>query len=110
MKLAHLLVPTAVALLACTSTGFAAAGDADAEALLKKNKCFTCHSVDKKKDAPSYKDIAAKYKGAADAPQKLYTHLTTTPKVMVDGKEESHDALKAKDEEIKNAIRWILSR
>ena len=36
MKPSHLSIAAAVALFACTSTGFAAAGDADAEALLKK--------------------------------------------------------------------------
>jgi cytochrome c len=88
-----------------------AADDAAAEALAKKSGCFKCHSVDKKKDGPAYKDVAAKYKGKADAEAKLYTHLTTNPKVKVDGKEETHDSLKTKnDAEIKNVIAWILSR
>ena len=86
--------------------------DADAaQALAKKNNCFKCHAVDKKKDGPSYKEIAAKYKGKADAEQKLYLHLTTNPKVKVDGKEEEHTALKTKKEaEIRNVVRWILTR
>jgi cytochrome c len=88
-----------------------AADDAAAQALAKKSGCLTCHSVDKKKDAPAFKDVAAKYKGKADAEQKLYTHLTTNPKVKVDGKEEAHDSLKTKnDAEVKNVIGWILSR
>ena len=88
-----------------------AADDAAAEALAKKSGCLKCHSVDKKKDAPSYKEIAAKYKGKADAEQKLFTHLTTNPKVKVDGKDEAHDSLKTKnDAEVKNVIGWILSR
>lgn len=86
--------------------------DADAaQALMKKSGCFKCHSVDKKKDAPSYKEIAAKQKGKPDAEQKLYTHLTTNPKVKVDGKEEQHDSLKTKNEaDVRNVIGWILSR
>jgi cytochrome c len=88
-----------------------AADDAAAEALVKKSKCLTCHSVDKKKDGPSYKATAAKYKGKADAEQKLYTHLTTHPTVEVDGKKEKHESLKTTDDaEIKNVIAWILSR
>ena len=88
-----------------------AADEAAAEALVKKSKCLTCHSVDKKKDGPAFKEVAARYKGKADAEQKLYTHLTTNPKVKVDGKEEAHESLKTKnDAEIKNAIAWILSR
>jgi cytochrome c len=90
----------------------AAALDAGAaEALAKKSGCLKCHSVTQKKDAPSYKEIAAKYKGKADAEKTLFTHLTTNPKVKVDGKEELHDNLKTKNEaEIKNVVEWILSR
>lgn len=88
-----------------------AADDAAAEALAKKSKCFNCHAIDKKKDAPPYKEIAAKYKGKPDAEQKLFTHLTTNPKVKVDGKEESHDSPKTKnDAEVRNLVSWILSR
>ena len=36
-----------------------AADDAAAEALMKKSGCFKCHSVDKKKDGPSYKEVAS---------------------------------------------------
>ncbi len=82
-----------------------------AEALSKKSGCMKCHSVSAKKDGPSFKTTAEKYKGKADAEQKLYTHLTTNPKVKVDGKEELHETLKTKsDDEIKNVIRYILSR
>lgn len=92
--------------------GSAGAADADAaQALLKKSDCLKCHSVDKKKDGPSYKEVAAKYKGKPDAEQKLYSHMTTSPKVKVDGREEEHAAVKTKDEaETRNLVRWILSR
>jgi cytochrome c len=94
--------------------GAAAAADVDvaaAEALAKKSGCLKCHSISQKKDGPSYKSVAEKYKGKPDAEQKLYTHLTTHPKIKVDGNEEEHDALKTKnDAEIRNVIRWILSR
>ncbi|MEK6243309.1 MAG: c-type cytochrome [Pseudomonadota bacterium] len=82
-----------------------------AEALTKKSGCMKCHSVSAKKEGPPFKETAGKYKGKADAEQKLYTHLTTNPKVKVDGKEELHEALKTKnDAEIKNVIQYILSR
>lgn len=85
-------------------------GDA-AQALMKKSGCFKCHAVDKKKDGPPYKEVAAKYKDKPDAEQKLFTHATTNPKVKIDGKEETHESLKTKDEaQIRNVIRWILSR
>ena len=86
--------------------------DADAAlALAKKSNCTKCHSVSAKKEGPPYKETAAKYKGKADAEQKLFTHLTTSPMVKVDGKEEEHTAVKSKDEaEIKNLIAYILSQ
>ena len=36
---------------------------AAAKALAQKNACMGCHAVDKKLVGPSYKDVAAKYKG-----------------------------------------------
>ena len=88
-----------------------AAVDADAaQALLKKSDCFKCHSVDKKKDGPAYKEVAKKYKGKADAEDKLTKHMTTSPMVEIDGKKEEHKAIKSKDAaEIKNVVQWILS-
>ena len=105
------LVITIGAFVALGSAPVARADDAAVESLMKKSNCFKCHAVDKKKDGPSYKEVAAKYKGKPDAEAKLYTHLTTNPKVKVDGKEEEHDSLKTKDDaQIKEVIKWILSR
>lgn len=90
----------------------AMAVDEDAAlALAKASKCTKCHSADKKKDGPSYKETAAKYKGKADAAETLYKHLTTNPKVKVDGKEEEHTGVKSTNEgDIRNLIAYILSR
>ena len=88
-----------------------AAVDADAaQALLKKSDCFKCHAIDKKKDGTPYKEVAKKYKGKADAEDKLFKHVTTAPLVEIDGKKEEHRQIKSKDPaEIRNAIQWILS-
>ena len=98
-------------LLASTGVG-AAAMDADAaQALMKKSNCSKCHALDKKKDGTPYKETAKKYQDKADAEQKLYLHLTTNLKVKVEGKEEEHISLKTKkEEEVRNVVRWILSR
>jgi cytochrome c len=89
----------------------ARADDASSETLMRKSGCFKCHAVDKKKDGPAYKDVAAKYKDKPEAQQKLYTHLTTNPTVKIDGKEEKHETLKTKeDADIKGVIAWVLSR
>jgi cytochrome c len=82
-----------------------------AQALAKKSGCMKCHSVSAKKEGPPFKETAAKYKGKPDAQKALFTHLTTNPKVKVDGKEELHDAPKTKNEaEIRNLVQYILSR
>ena len=84
---------------------------AAAEALMKKSGCMKCHSVSAKKEGPPFRETAAKYKGKADAQAVLFKHLTTNPKIKVDGNEERHDSLKTKNEaEIKNVIAYILSR
>jgi cytochrome c len=86
--------------------------DADAaQALIKKSDCGKCHAVDKKKDGPSFKETAEKLKGKPGAEDELYKHLTTGPMVKIDGKEEKHKVVKSTDEgEVRNLVRWILSR
>jgi cytochrome c len=82
-----------------------------AEALMKKSGCMKCHSLSAKKEGPSFRETAAKYKGKPDAEAALVKHLTTNPKIKVDGKEELHDALKTKNEaDVRNVARYILSR
>ncbi len=90
----------------------AQAADADAaQALARQNNCFRCHSVEKAKDGPAWKDVAAKYKGKADAQQRLLTHLTTGEKAkFADGHEEEHKIIKSPDvAKTKNLLDWILS-
>jgi len=110
-----LQIALAMGSILCVSLGLAQAQPAvdasAAEALLKKSGCTKCHSVSAKKEGPSFKETATKYKGKPDTEQKLFTHLTTNPKVKVDGKEELHDSLKTKsDADVKNVVQYILSR
>ncbi len=79
--------------------GNAHAQDAKAgEAAIKKAGCLKCHSVSADKDGPSYKSVAAKYKGQADASAKL--------EKFVSGHQ---GGAKAKDQ-AKNMVAYILSR
>jgi cytochrome c len=113
VKLQHLafVLTAASAIFAAPNIHAQAVDAVAAEALAKKSKCFTCHSVDKKKDGPSFKVTADKYKGKPDAEAKLFIHLTTNPTVKVDGKPEQHESPVTKSEaEIKNLIGWILAR
>lgn len=106
----------AIASLAGVCLGLAAAGAqaqdvSAAEALMKKSGCLKCHSVSAKKEGPPFKETAAKHKGKADAEAALFKHLTTNPKIKVDGNEELHDNLKTKNEaDIKNVVKYILTR
>jgi len=106
------LIP-ALALAFALSPALAQAVNEDAATdLAKAGKCFRCHSVDKAKKAPSYKRIAAKYKGKADAEEKLLKHLSGTKSVKVeDGGDEEHEPPPAKDAaDLKNLVNWILTR
>ena len=105
------LTAALLALALTVSPNAPAADAAAALALARKSDCLKCHAVDKKKDGPSYKDVAAKYKGKPDAEAKLYTHLTTNPMVEIEGEKEEHTSLKTKnDAEIRNVVQWILSQ
>ncbi len=87
--------------------------DADAaQDLIKANNCSKCHAPDKKKDGPSYKETAAKYKGKPEGEERIYKHLTTGEKAKFpDGHEEDHKRIKAKDvADTKNLIAWILAQ
>jgi cytochrome c len=105
------LVAGAFALAAHSPAALAVNDDA-AEDLAKAGKCFRCHSVDKAKKAPSYKRIAQKYKGKADAEAVLLKHLSGTQSVKVeDGGDEQHEPPPAKDAaDLKNLVQWILTR
>ncbi|MGE5652134.1 MAG: c-type cytochrome [Bacillota bacterium] len=86
----------------------------DAEAAQKLTRaegCLRCHGIDRGKDGPAYKEVAAKYKGKPDAEAKLTQHLSSGHKVKFpDGHEEDHKIPKTKDtDQIKNVIQWILS-
>ena len=103
-----LAIPAAAALVALP----AQAADADAaQALMKKSGCMKCHAVSAKKVGPSFKETAAKYKGQADAEGKLVKHLTSSPKIKVEGTEETHENVKSTNEaEVKNLVQWILAQ
>ena len=100
-----------VAVLFCASGEAGAADAVAAQALARQSNCMKCHAIDKKKEGPSYKEVAAKMKGKPDAEAKLIQHITTGPKVKFeDGTEEEHAIIKSKNQaDIKNLVQWILS-
>ena len=65
------VVSIAVSTLLAAAPAHAALDNAAAEAMMKKDGCAACHSIDKKIVGPAYVEVAAKYKGDKDAVAKL---------------------------------------
>jgi cytochrome c len=70
------------------------------EDLAKSSGCLNCHAVDTKKMGPSFKDVAAKYKGKAGAQDDLVGKITTA---------KGHPAVKASPDDVKSLVKWILA-
>jgi cytochrome c len=93
----QIMVLAAAAALAfpiCAQAQDAKAG----EAAVKGSGCLKCHSVSADKDGPSYKSVAAKYKGQGDAAAKLEKFVAG-----------HHGGPKPKDKG-KDVVAYILSR
>ncbi len=88
-----------VLIAACSAALFAAPALAQ-EDLAKSAGCLNCHATDTKKAGPSFKEIAAKYKGKADAEATLVAKLK-------DGK--GHPAVKASEADLKGIVKWVLA-
>jgi len=101
----------AIGLALGVAAGARAADEEAARGLARQSNCFKCHAVDKKKEAMPWREVAAKYKGKADAEAKLIHHITSGEKVKFeDGHEEEHKIVASKDPaQIKNLVDWILS-
>lgn len=91
-----MVLVTAAACVMAAGFGFAQSGPE----VLKAKGCMNCHEADKKKVGPSYKDIAAKYKGDKGAEAGLVAKLK-------EGK--GHPKAAASDAEIKAAVQHVLS-
>jgi len=95
---------------ACAS----AANEDAAKELARANNCLKCHAIKKDKDGPAWSKIAEKYRGKADAQDRLVTHLTSGEMAKFpDGHEEKHKIIKTDPEndtaQIKNLVDYILS-
>ena len=91
-----------IAMTALASIALAASGAANAqEALAKSDGCLNCHDVSAKKVGPAFKEIAAKYKGKADAEATLVSKIS---------KGEGHPKTKASPDDAKSLIKWVLSQ
>ena len=77
------------------------------EELAKKYNCLACHQTDKKLVGPSYQDVAAKYKGQADAPDKLAAKVKAGG-VGVWGQVPMPPNSTVPDADMKALVTWIL--
>ncbi len=88
--------------------GARAADAAAGEALAKNSGCLACHTVDKKLIGPSYKDIAAKYRGNKAAEADLVGKVKAGSKGVWGDIPMTANA-HVKDEDIKTIVQWILA-
>jgi len=79
------------------------------EATAKANGCMACHAVDKKVVGPSYKSIASKFKGDANAADKLAKEVRTGSK-GVWGPVPMPAQAKISDADLKKVIAWVLAQ
>jgi cytochrome c len=96
--------------VAASIASLVAAGHATAsQAISTQAGCAVCHAVDKKVIGPSWHDIAAKYKGQANAVTMLSDKVRkggtgvwgTLPMAPTDAK-------KISDADLKAVVTWIL--
>ncbi|HET9404617.1 MAG TPA: c-type cytochrome [Burkholderiales bacterium] len=85
------------------------AGTAQAsEKLAQASGCMACHSIDKKLIGPSYKDVAAKYRGNKGAEVELIKKVKAGGKGVWGDIPMTPNA-HVKDADLKAIVQWILS-
>ncbi|AZN35581.1 c-type cytochrome [Iodobacter ciconiae] len=75
--------------------------------LAKEKNCFACHTLDKKLIGPSYKEVAAKYKGDAGAVSKLADKIKKGGSGVWGTMPMPPNAVS--DAEAKDLAKWVLS-
>ena len=99
-----LTLAIAAAFATVALSGPAVAGPA--EDLAAKEKCNKCHTEKTTKKGPSWASIAEKYKGKADAADKIAMQLKKGGKM---GDEDDHNKVVASDADLKALAQLVLS-
>ncbi|MDD2934811.1 MAG: c-type cytochrome [Methylotenera sp.] len=107
MKALLLTIAAAGSLLVTAQVN--AADAAAAQALAQKSGCLACHSLDKKVLGPSYKDVAAKYKGDKTAEAKLIEKVKKGGSGTWGPMPMPANSPQVKDADIKTIVAWVLS-
>jgi cytochrome c len=77
--------------------------------LAQKSGCTACHSVEKKVVGPSYKEVAAKYKGDPKAQAMLETKVKNGG-MGVWGQVPMPPNSSVSDADIKTLVKWVLAQ
>lgn len=94
--------------VSCFST---AAPANDAAALAEKSGCMTaCHAVGKRLVGPSFKEVAAKYKGRADAPAMLTAKIQDGGAGVWGTMPMPPQKSKVSEADTRKLVNWVLAR
>lgn len=105
MTLKHVVLAAAAV---SASVGAHAVDAGAAKALASKSACLACHAADKKLVGPSYKDVAAKHSGQADAVAKVAARIKSGGSGMY-GPVPMPAQPNLKDDELKLLAEWVLA-
>lgn len=104
-----LLKSVAVATTLLCAIGAAQAFDAAAaKQLATQSACLTCHAADRKMVGPSYKTVAAKHQGQADALEKVAARIRSGGSGVY-GPVPMPAQPNLKDDELKLLAAWVLA-
>ena len=98
-------------LVALAALGLAAAAlpAAANEELAKKSGCMACHAMDKKIVGPSFKEVAAKYRGDKTAEAKLVDKVKKGGAGVWGQVPMPPNSPQVKDADITTLVKWILA-
>lgn len=80
-----------------------------AEALAQKSGCLACHGISNKILGPSYKEVAAKYKGDKTAEAKLIAKVKAGGSGAWGSMPMPANSPQVSDADIKTIVKWVLS-
>jgi cytochrome c len=97
-----------VATLLLTISTAQAVDAAAAKSLATKSACLACHAAERKMVGPSYKTVATKYQGQADALEKVAARIQSGGSGVY-GPVPMPAQPNLKDDELKLLAAWVLA-
>ncbi len=82
---------------------------ADGAALARKSGCMNCHAVGNRMVGPSFKEVAAKYKGDKEAPPRLAQKVRAGGSGSFGSTPMLPTPASVSDKDIQEIVAWILS-